>query len=70
MLLGMPHGPSKRGIPHSRHLSGKPGATGLGVRHGTPAGYEDLLVTVRVFIDLYYQVLLDPGRSFAIKACR
>ena len=60
----------KTGHPHSRHLSDKPGATGLGMRRGTPAGYEDLLVTVGVFIDLYYQVLVDPGRSFAIKACR
>ena len=30
MLLGMPHGPSKRGIPILS--SGKSGATGLGVR--------------------------------------
>ena len=60
----------QNGHPHSRHLSGKPGATGLEVQHGTPAGYEDLLMTVKVFIDLYYQVLVDPGRSFAIKACR
>ena len=43
----------KTGHPHSRHLSGKPGATGLEVRHGTPAGYEDLLMTVKVFAPIY-----------------
>jgi hypothetical protein len=69
MLLGMPHGQSKRASQFSSSKR-QAGATGLDVRHGAPAGYEDLLVTVKVFIDLYYHVLVDPGRSFAIKACR